>query len=78
MFPRADNSCAHSPIPQQHSAFEVESLENNSVETEQLFGSAPGQADVENESDEMGEAIVKCTFKSLDIIQDTGALLDTF
>lgn len=33
---------------------------------------------MENESDDMGEAIVKCTFKSLDMIQDTGASLDTF
>lgn len=76
-FPEADDLSAHSPIPEEHGAFEDESLENDSDETEQ-FGSAPGQAEVENESDDMGEAIVKCIFESLDIIQDTGASLNTF
>lgn len=66
-FPDADDLCAHSPIPEEQGAFEDESLENDSDETEQ-FGSAPGQAEVENESDDMGEAIVKCIFESLDII----------
>ena len=42
------------------------------------FSTAPGQAEVENESDDMGEAIVKCIFESLNIMQDTGASLNTF
>ena len=33
---------------------------------------------MENESDDMAEAIVKCIFESLDIIQETGASLNTF
>ncbi|PFX24428.1 hypothetical protein AWC38_SpisGene10958 [Stylophora pistillata] len=77
-FPEADDLCAHSPIPEEYDVFEDESLENDNDETEQ-FGSALEQAEVENESDDMGEAIVKCIFESLDIIQeDTGASLNTF
>lgn len=40
--------------------------------------SGPANAEEENALDDMAEAIVKCIFKSLDIIQETGASLNTF
>ena len=58
-FPEVGDLCAHSPFQEEHGAFEDEFQESDSDETEQ-FGSAPGQAEVENEFDDMGEAIVKC------------------
>ena len=76
-FPEAHDLCAHSHIREEHGAFEDESVENDPDEMEQ-FSSEPGQAEVENGSDDMGEALVKCIFESLDIIQDIGASLNTF
>ena len=58
-FSEAGDLCAHSPIPEEHVAFEDESQETDSDETD---GSAPGQAEVENEVDDLGKAIIKCIF----------------
>ena len=40
--------------------------------------SGPANAEEENALDNMAEAIVKCIFESLDIIQEAGASLNTF
>ena len=40
--------------------------------------SGPANEEEQNALDDMAEAIVKCIFESLDIIQETGASLNTF
>ena len=77
-FPEADYLRADSPISEEHGLFEDEIPQETDSDGAEQFVSAPEQAEVENEFDDMGEAIVKCIFESLDIIQDTGASLNTF
>ena len=77
-FPEAGDLRAESPISEQHGPFEDEIPQETDLDGAEQFGSAPEQAEVENEVDDMGEAIVKCIFESLDIIQDAGASLNTF
>ena len=77
-FPEADYLRADSPISEEHGLFEDEIPQETDSDGAEQFFSAPEQAEVENEFDDMGEAIVKCIFESLDIIQDTGASLNTF
>ena len=82
----ADSLCVQGSIGDEYGTFEFEfnevsHAENNLNASGNLYErelSGPANAEEENVLDKMAEAIVKCIFESLDIIQETGASLNTF
>lgn len=84
----ADGLClqGHIEHEHEHETFEFEFQEVPHAENDVNASgnlcerelSGPANAEEENALDDMAEAIVKCIFESLDIIQETGASLNTF
>ena len=82
----ADGLCVQGPIEDEQGTFEFEYQEvphtdnnlNASGNLHERELSGPANAGEENALDNMAEAIVKCIFELLDIIQETGASLNTF